>query len=284
MNSEETKTILLVEDDVAALETLKTRFEDAGFLVKKTSSLSEAQDIISSSPIDVVIADVWLDAKKEKNKKIVNSTEFMMGHRAGFLLGRWITKAFPKIFFLAYSGSADREVIDWFNMYGGGFFSKTPYRPRDLVVHVCKNLRIPLVKGPQSFIVHGHDENLRLELINYLTGRLAFPMPIILKDESEDGRIIIEKLEELSENVDVVFVLLTPDDICISVEEKNTKLQRARQNVILELGYFLGKFGRKSGKIILVKKGEVELPSNLNGLLFIEISDTVLAAGEKFRV
>ena len=73
-------------------------------------------------------------------------------------------------------------------------------------------------------------------------------------------------------------MLLTPDDSGTSEEKK-----RARQNVIFELGYFYGKLGRKSGRVLLLHKGNLELPNDLSGIVYINIDNGIEAAGEEIR-
>jgi len=75
--------------------------------------------------------------------------------------------------------------------------------------------------------------------------------PIILNEQANEGRTIIEKFEEESQEVSAVIVLLSGDDICIDKENQRKRLKRARQNVVFELGYFIGKFGRK--KVIALR-------------------------------
>ncbi len=131
------------------------------------------------------------------------------------------------------------------------------------------------------FIVHGHDDLSRYKLKDYLQNTLHYPEPVILSDIASQGRTIIESFEEEAENAGLVFVLLTPDDLTDDCRP------RARQNVIFELGYFMGKLGRKSGRIIVLLKGNVDIPSDLSGILYIHIDDGVddgiQAAGEKIR-
>lgn len=135
--------------------------------------------------------------------------------------------------------------------------------------------------GLRSFIVHGHDENARLALKNYLQNTLHWPEPVILAEKPSGGRTIIEKFEKHSANIDVVFVLLTPDDM--GGAAGSTAAARARQNVIYELGHFSGKFSRTSGRVILLHKGNLELPSDLAGVVYIDISNGIPAAGEDIR-
>lgn len=133
----------------------------------------------------------------------------------------------------------------------------------------------------RSFIVHGHDNEAKLELKDYLQNTLDLPEPIILHQQPNKGRTVIEKFEECSENIDVAFVLLTPDDIGGISDGKQR--ERSRQNVIFELGVFVGKFGRKSGRVILLHRGDLEIPSDLAGIIYIDITDGIESAGEKIR-
>lgn len=127
------------------------------------------------------------------------------------------------------------------------------------------------------FIVHGHDEMLKLKLKDYLQNTLGFSKPVILSEVAGRGRTIIESFEEESQNAGFIFVLLTPDDF---VDDSQL---RARQNVIFELGYFMGKYGRKSGRVIVLLKGEVDIPSDLGGILYIRVDQGIEAAGEEIR-
>lgn len=146
--------------------------------------------------------------------------------------------------------------------------------PSQLKIHrKCE----PFLDNKKLFIVHGHDELSKYELKDYLQNTLHYPEPVILSEIASQGRTVIESFEEESENVGLVFVLLTPDDFT------NDSNVRARQNVIFELGYFMGKLGRKSGRIIALLKGNVDIPSDLGGILYIHIDDGIQAVGEKIR-
>lgn len=120
------------------------------------------------------------------------------------------------------------------------------------------------------FIVYGHDTNVR-EQLELLLRRLKLE-PIVLQNLPTSGQTIIEKLETCS---DVTFacVLLTPDDEGNVVGQADQKRPRARQNVVLELGMFLAKLGRK--RVAILHKGDVELPSDISGLLYIPFKDRV---------
>ena len=93
--------------------------------------------------------------------------------------------------------------------------------------------------------------------------------PIILHEKPNTGRTIIEKFTDYS-NVGFAVVLLTPDDkgYAISAGIESAK-HRARQNVIMELGYFLGKLGRESVMVIHTEEENFEIPSDYSGVLFV---------------
>ncbi len=115
----------------------------------------------------------------------------------------------------------------------------------------------------QIFIVHGHDEASK-ETVARFVEKLELH-PIILHEQPNAGRTIIEKFEDHS-NVGFAIVLLTPDDFGAPRNSHDLK-PRARQNVILELGYFIGKLGR--GKVCALYKEGVEIPSDYQGVLYI---------------
>jgi len=120
------------------------------------------------------------------------------------------------------------------------------------------------------FIVYGHDIEAR-EQLELLLRRMKLE-PVILQNLPIAGDTIIEKLEQ---NIDVRYacVLLTPDDEGYQVGTPKEKKFRARQNVILELGMFLVRLGRK--RVAILHKGSLELPSDINGLIYIKFNKRV---------
>jgi len=114
---------------------------------------------------------------------------------------------------------------------------------------------------------------------NYLQNTLHLPEPVILAEQPSLGMTIIEKFEYYAEDSDVVFALFTPDDF----KDPATDLGRARQNVLFEYGYFLGVLGRRSGRVFLLHKRGTEIPSDLHGLIYVDVTDGIEAAGEQIR-
>ncbi len=127
--------------------------------------------------------------------------------------------------------------------------------------------KVPKITN-KVFVVHGRDDGTKETVARLLT-RLELE-PVILHEQPNQGRTIIEKFEEFAQ-VGFAVVLLTPDDTCCSKGEPDMPKLRARQNVILELGFFLGKLGRERTFALL--KGEVEIPSDYDGVIYISLDD-----------
>jgi predicted nucleotide-binding protein len=123
----------------------------------------------------------------------------------------------------------------------------------------------PRTQSSKIFVVHGHDEGV-LEAVARFLEKIELEA-IILKEQPDQGFTIIEKFQAYADQVSFAVVLLTPDDIGGAVSSPNHSA-RARQNVIFELGYFVGKLGR--GRACLLRKGAVEIPSDLYGVIYTD--------------
>lgn len=123
--------------------------------------------------------------------------------------------------------------------------------------------------GHRIFLVHGHDEAVLHETARFLE-KLDQDI-VILREQPSGGRTIIEKFEDYA-NVGFAVILLTSDDRggVASAPYEEQKL-RARQNVILELGYFLGRLGRK--RVCALYRSGVEIPSDYTGVLYIRLDE-----------
>lgn len=148
---------------------------------------------------------------------------------------------------------------------------------------IAHQVSTDIAEPANIFIVHGHDDVAKLELKNYLQNTLGLPEPVVLHEKPNYGRAIIEKFEHYATKASFAFVLLTPDDPLAEQGIDTGKRYRARQNVIFEMGYFLGLFGRTAGRVILLYKGELDIPSDITGLVYIDISNGIDAVGEKIR-
>lgn len=109
------------------------------------------------------------------------------------------------------------------------------------------------------FISHGRNPQWR-ELQNYLEKDLDFPT-LELAQEPNLGRTVFQKLMEESIKCSIAIIVMTGEDVA------NTNELRARENVIHELGYFQGLYG--SNRVILLHETEVNIPTNLQGIVYI---------------
>jgi len=125
------------------------------------------------------------------------------------------------------------------------------------------------------FVVYGHDEPAKVQLEAMLR-RWALE-PLILDQLPSEGQTLIEKLEKYASEDDVAFavILATPDDEGYPRGKVDEKRFRARQNVVLELGLLLGKFGRARVAILLKNQESMERPSDIQGLIYLPFTDNV---------
>lgn len=119
------------------------------------------------------------------------------------------------------------------------------------------------------FIVHGHDEGATQTIARALEG--AGLEVIILHEQASGGKTIIEKIEA-NNNVSFAVVLYTPCDLGRSVQAQvDDEKNRARQNVVFEHGYLIGKLGRE--KVCALVKGDVETPGDISGVVYIAMDE-----------
>lgn len=152
------------------------------------------------------------------------------------------------------------------------------------------------------FIAHGRDFKPVKELKTMLV-RFGLK-PIVLREQPSGSRTVIEKLEKYSKNVSYAFIILTPDDGSFDfsvlqkvIDERDAQIldqkkknelfmkylsfgdivtKTARQNVILEFGYFIGKLGRDH--VCCLYKGDVQLPSDMHGIVYVPFENSVKEA------
>lgn len=123
-------------------------------------------------------------------------------------------------------------------------------------------VRLVLPVSNKVFIVHGHDGEARESVARFVSS--IGLTPIILNEQANQGKTVIEKVEANSD-VGFAVVLLTPDDMGRSNSERKLE-PRVRQNVLLELGYFIARLGRP--KVCALKKGTVSIPSDFAGVVW----------------
>lgn len=135
----------------------------------------------------------------------------------------------------------------------------------------------PSAPTNRVFLVHGRDERLRETVARFLE---RFGLEVIVLHEMPDqGRTIIEKFEHYA-NVGFAVVLLTGDDAGGLKEKPPSEYRpRARQNVLFEMGFFVGKLGRT--KVCALREEGVEIPSDYQGVVYLPVDQ---GGGWKLRL
>lgn len=128
------------------------------------------------------------------------------------------------------------------------------------------------------FIVHGHNEIHRLQLKSLLADMGL--RPIVLVDQDDRGLTIVEKFEYYAASCSFAFILMTPDDKAGGTGDVESRW-RARQNVIMELGWFMAHLGRE--RVIILYTGELEIPSDILGVVYLQFKENVAEVESRIR-
>ena len=123
-------------------------------------------------------------------------------------------------------------------------------------------LKTAWIEGaPKLFIIHGRsaDRDILKQYLLKHVGRV-----IVLADEFDPTEPIPLKFERYASSVDGAIALLTPDDVGALAADPTFTNLRARENVWVEVGWFWGH--RDRGKLLLLTKGEVTIPSDLGNV------------------
>lgn len=139
----------------------------------------------------------------------------------------------------------------------------------DLMNSILRNKNSnPVVQNfnkSKIFIVHGHDDALKLEVARFIE---KFKLEaIILHEKASSGMTIIEKIEKYSD-VNFAIVLYSPCDVGAQNDGKSELKLRARQNVVFEHGFLIGKLGRE--KVCALVKEDIETPGDISGVVYID--------------
>jgi predicted nucleotide-binding protein len=248
-------TILFADNDLDFLKTRADFLEQEGYLVVPATNVTEAMRNLEIGGIDLAIIDIRLEHDDDEKDT------------SGLILARDVARSVPKIILTGfpsyeYVREALRPQLD--GLPAAVDFVAKQEGPEAMLAAVERFLKVESTHQ-RVFIVHGHDEAAKQTVARFVE-KLGL-QAIILREQPYAGRTIIEDIEKYS-NVGFAVVLLTPDDIG---GPKGTRLKdlkpRARQNVIFELGFFVGKLGRN--RVCVLYKEGVEIHSDYHGILYV---------------
>ena len=237
-------------------------------MASKIAELIERAKKLQNSGMDQPEFKAWKDDVIRFLKKVYGNDS----HEA---------TSFNKIEYYNFYGAVDVYNGDWHEnkekvnaLYQKGL--KTAilflenYKSDDSCMIIKEDMKSDVKKSNNHeniFIVHGRNDGIKAQVSNFL---LRFGIkPIILHEQANKGQTIIEKIEKHSD-VKAAIVLFTNDDVGRFKDDTELEI-RARQNVIFEAGYFIGKLGREC-TIILLEKG-LKIPSDLDGYTYFEIDE-----------
>jgi hypothetical protein len=152
---------------------------------------------------------------------------------------------------------------------------------RQLIIQFLTMLRKEPGMKKKAFIVHGWDHELKLETKNYFQNTLKIDC-IILHEQDGGGDTIINKFERYANECGLAVILLSEKDASgtESFADPNAP-KRPRPNVLFEMGYFFSRLGRKA--VIILRKGNVEIHSDILGIEYIDVTNGVESSGERIR-
>jgi len=271
--------VLVVEDDHFYSQRICELLHDGGVQTAVAASAEEAL-CVDISKFDAAVIDVMLP--NDPTASGITAEKSRGGFLTGVAIARKLLEKKPSLRTVMLSSDfTNAEAEAWAGAHSIPFVPK--HRGGEALLDALR--RLGVISGgrtPLAFIVHGHDSQAVLELKDYIQNTLHWQEPIVLREQINSGKTLIEKFEEFARNVDCVFVLLTPDDRTVSKGTNATK-RRSRQNVIFELGFFYAALERKKGRVVLLYKGKVEIPSDISGIVWIDISKGIASAGEAIR-
>jgi CheY-like chemotaxis protein len=246
--------VLLVENDSTTRRLWRQGLTRLGYGVTECGSVAAAQDIIRNrlDDFDVAVIDLRL-----------NDDDREAGDDSGYQLARADIRGRIPVVLITASEDVVPLVAAAQLRDGAPII---PMLKRDLVdgAHRLIQQLVPR----RVFVAFGHDPDAKNAVEDCL--KLLGLRPVVLASEPSKSDTIIEMLERLSD-VSFAVILLTPDDEGKSKSEKGLR-QRARQNVVLEWGYFVGKLGRNKVAVLCKNDGPpLDLPSNSGGVLWKEM-------------
>lgn len=273
--------VLLVEDETYVRQEFTKLLEGEGYDVLACPEPNEALlKIEAADAIDFAIMDMQMPIEKCPWMSLAQSGG---GRYAGLAFARRFRKKFPLTPIVFWSNLYERDLREKITRVGHAQLIPKRSGSDPVIDAIAEGVEgISNGTRPRTFIVHGHDETVVKDLVTLLTDEFKFPNPTVLWQSPSFLTTVIEKLERESQNVDLVFVLLTPDDHVVP-SGQSEPVFRPRQNVIFELGFFLGLIGRDMGRVIVLFKEPIELPSDIGGVIKINITNGMASAKDEIQ-
>ncbi len=227
--------------------------------------------------------EIERNCSEEDHRWLISNSSFMDNNIRNSLLNRYSSKE-PQAFLSDeryIKLLTNQNILEYFASrvfgFAGGFnleSIKLIPEAKEFIVNYLEEVgeeyeikKEKITKSRKIFIVHGKNKEMKESLARTLE-KLGLA-PIILHEQSSQGKTIIEKFENYS-NVGFAIILLSPDDKGYSKDVNPSKAKlRARQNVIFEFGYFVGKIERENVVALYLEDDNFEMPTDLSGYIYI---------------
>ena len=261
--------ILVVDDDRTWFEHYFQELRWDGLVLDYADSIWAALKRLQEAQYDAAVLDYYFS----------NSGDVLDDPSGplccnGLDLATYIRKNWPSTVVIIASQAItgwDRGRFDFFREKGILVMQKRDLSPSKMRQLIRSSLDASRLR---VFIVHGRDHATLQDLVGGLH-KLGIRDVITLKDMPGTGLALIEKFERYTDEIDLALVLCTPDDLATLRGGSEQSTPRSRQNVVFELGYLIGRLGRTRQRVILLVTQPVELPSDIMGVTYVDISQGV---------
>ena len=243
--------VLLIDDDTIYAESLMEILFSRGHQVTYCKNMIDFHQVMNIERHDLALLDLMLPPTYTNE---------------GLSILSKLKKTTPDMYVIMISQKNEKMISVVAKAFLEGSYTFLDKNDCSLMERLSEAIReIECKMRNKIFISYGHNELLKLKLKEFIRERVKREI-IILDELPNRGLTIVEKLEKASAFCNCAIVLLTKDD------EIMDGGMRPRQNVIHEIGFFQGKYGRN--KVILLCERGVELLSNISGIMRIEFDVT----------
>lgn len=247
--------VYLLEDDGYLASAIAADLRDLGC---KVEILREAKSLRSKrgAAPTLVISDFYVPSGSEG--RLSGGGRRYAGH--GIEALRTARQKWPKSRFVLMTGMPSLDAQKWCDENCVSYQVKPMTREA-----LERHLRLRRLR---AFVVHGRNSAHRKKAVAAL--KKARIDPVVLMLQPSRGHTVIEKFEAVADRCDAAIAVWSPDDFGKLATSGTKGKNRARQNVVFELGYFYGALRRLSGRVVLLEFGDTELPSDIAGVVRID--------------